>query len=144
MGLKNPIGETIRWSGQPFEVIGVVKDIVVRSPYQPISPTIYYMSTSDDNFLIMRINPESGITTALEKIAMTYKKYNADMPFTYEFTDVAYARKFGNEERIGTLATVFAVLAILISCLGIFGLSSFMAEQRTKEIGVHKVLRDCK
>jgi ABC-type antimicrobial peptide transport system permease subunit len=139
MGLKNPVGEIIRWGGEPHQVVGVVKDIIVRSPYQPISPTIYYM-TSDPNFLIMRINPASSATVALKQIERTYKKYDADIPFSYEFTNEAYARKFGNEERIGTLATIFAVLAIFISCLGIFGLSSFVAEQRTKEIGVRKVL----
>ena len=73
-------------------------------------------------------------------VAPLYKKYNPNAEFNYEFTDVAYARKFGNEERVGTLATTFACLAIFISCLGIFGLSSFTAEQRTKEIGVRKVL----
>jgi ABC-type antimicrobial peptide transport system permease subunit len=140
MGFKNPIGEIIRWGGTPLQVVGVVKDIVVRSPYQPISPTIYYLTTSQENFLIMRINPASSAEAALQKIEATYKKYSADMPFSYEFTDQAYARKFGNEERIGTLATIFAVLAIFISCLGIFGLSSFVAEQRTKEMGVRKVL----
>jgi putative ABC transport system permease protein len=140
MGLKNPIGETIRWGGQAFEVIGVIRDIVVRSPYEPVSPTFYFLSTSEENFLLMRINPASATTAALDKIETVCKKYNADVPFTYEFTDEAYARKFGNEERVGTLATIFATLAILISCLGIFGLSSFMAEQRTKEIGVRKVL----
>jgi putative ABC transport system permease protein len=140
MGLKNPIGETIRWGGTPFQVVGVIKDIIVSSPYAPVSPTIYYMTTSKENYLIMRINPASSATAALEKIEKTYKKYDAEVPFTFEFTDEAYARKFGNEERIGTLATVFAILAIFISCLGIFGLSSFVAEQRTKEIGVRKVL----
>ena len=139
MGLKNPVGEIVRWGGTPHQVVGVVKDIIVSSPYQPISPTIYYMS-SDANFLIMRINPASSAAVALEQIEITYKKYDADIPFSYDFVDDAYAKKFGNEERIGTLATIFAVLAIFISCLGIFGLSSFMAEQRTKEIGVRKVL----
>lgn len=140
MGLKNPVGEQIKWMGKPHQVVGVIKDIVVRSPYQPTHPTVYYLTTSQENFLILRINPASSATAALDKIEKTYKKYSAEMPFSYEFTDVSYAQKFGNEERIGTLATVFAVLAIFISCLGIFGLSSFVAEQRTKEIGVRKVM----
>lgn len=69
-----------------------------------------------------------------------FKKYNPAAPFEYKFVDEEYARKFGNEERVGRLASFFAILAILISCLGIFGLASFVAEQRTKEIGVRKVM----
>jgi ABC-type antimicrobial peptide transport system permease subunit len=141
MGLKNPVGEVIRWGDVPFTEIGVIKDIVVSSPYEPVMPSIYYLSTSPENFLIMRINPNTSASDAIAKIEKMYKKYcEEDKPFSYDFTDQAYARKFGNEERVGTLASVFAVLAIFISCLGIFGLSSFIAEQRTKEIGVRKVL----
>ena len=69
-----------------------------------------------------------------------FKKYNPAQPFDYKFADTEYAKKFGNEERIGTLASSFATLAIFISCLGLFGMASFMAEQRIKEIGVRKVL----
>jgi ABC-type antimicrobial peptide transport system permease subunit len=69
-----------------------------------------------------------------------FKKYNPAQPFDYQFADTEYAKKFGNEERIGKLASAFAGLAIFISCLGLFGMASFMAEQRIKEIGVRKVL----
>ncbi|GAA3931551.1 hypothetical protein GCM10022209_27060 [Chitinophaga oryziterrae] len=69
-----------------------------------------------------------------------FKKYNPDIPFDYRFVNDEYARKFGNEERIGKLASFFAALAIFISCLGLFGMASFMAERRTKEIGVRKVM----
>jgi len=77
---------------------------------------------------------------ALSKIETVFKKFNPAQPFDYQFVDEAYAKKFDNEERIGKLATFFAILAIFISCLGIFGLASFIAEQRTKEIGIRKVL----
>ena len=140
MGLKNPVGETIRWSGQSYVVIGVIKDIITRSPYEPVTPTLYYLSTWRDNFLILRINPAMSATEALTKIESTYKKYSGDVPFSYEFMDISYAKKFGNEERIATLSTSFTTLAIFISCLGIFGLSSFTAEQRIKEIGIRKVM----
>jgi ABC-type antimicrobial peptide transport system permease subunit len=76
----------------------------------------------------------------LRKIETVFKKYSPAAPFEYKFVDEDYAQKFGSEERIGTLASFFAILAIFISCLGIFGLASFVAEQRTKEIGVRKVL----
>jgi ABC-type antimicrobial peptide transport system permease subunit len=68
------------------------------------------------------------------------KRYTPDIPFLYTFVDDAYARKFGNEERVGKLATAFAILAIFISCLGLFGLASFVSELRTKEIGIRKVV----
>jgi len=140
MGLINPIGETIRWSGRSYLVIGVVKDMVTRSPYEPVTPTLYYLSTWSDSYLILRINPAISAAEALTKIESVYKKYNSEVPFSYEFMDTAYALKFGNEERIATLSTMFTTLAIFISCLGIFGLSSFTAEQRMKEIGIRKVM----
>jgi len=81
-----------------------------------------------------------GSKDAISKVESIFKKYNPESPFEYHFVDEDYARKFGNEERVGKLATFFAALAVFISCLGIFGLASFTAEQRTKEIGIRKVL----
>jgi putative ABC transport system permease protein len=92
------------------------------------------------DFVILKINPKASAHEAIEKIQKTFKAYNPAQPFDYQFADDAYAKKFGNEERIGTLASVFAGLAIFISCLGLFGMASFMAEQRIKEIGIRKVL----
>ena len=89
---------------------------------------------------MMKLNPALNSHDALKKAELEFRKYIPDQPFEYHFTDEDYARKFREEERIGSLATVFAVLAIFISCLGLFGLASFVAEQRTKEIGVRKVL----
>jgi putative ABC transport system permease protein len=140
IGFKNPVGEIIRWHGQPFTVVGVVKDIVIRSPYEEIPPNLYYMSDDRENFLIARLDPATPPSEAIEKIEAVYKKYEVKLPFNFEFTDVDYARKFNDEERIGSLASLFASLAIFISCLGIFGLSSFIAERRTKEIGIRKVM----
>jgi ABC-type antimicrobial peptide transport system permease subunit len=80
------------------------------------------------------------VREALAKMEPVIKKYNPGSPFEYEFTDETYQKKFSDEERVGNLATLFAILAIFISCLGLFGLASFVAEQRTKEIGVRKVL----
>jgi ABC-type antimicrobial peptide transport system permease subunit len=90
--------------------------------------------------MILKLNPNKSASKSLSQIEEIFKKYNPAQPFEYKFVDEAYARKFGNEERIGKLATFFAILAIFISCLGLFGLASFVAEQRTKEIGVRKVL----
>jgi putative ABC transport system permease protein len=139
MGFKNPVGQTIRWYQQPFQVIGVVKDIIARSPYDQIRPTIYLLNQGTGNFMLMRLHPEVITKDALATIETLFKKFSPDDPFTYMFMDQEYARKFGNEEKVGKLAGVFTSLAIFISCLGIFGLSSFTAEQRTKEIGIRKV-----
>ncbi len=136
----SPIGEVVRWDGHPFTIIGVVKDMVVESPYEPIRPSVYHLAPDNGNFVMVRINPAVSTSQALAGIETVVKKYNPAVPFDYRFIDQEYAKKFGDEERIGTLASIFAVLAILISCLGLFGLASFVAEQRTKEIGIRKVL----
>jgi ABC-type antimicrobial peptide transport system permease subunit len=90
--------------------------------------------------MTIRIKPGTPIHTAMAHIEPVFKKFNPGSPFEYKFVDEQYAQKFTTEVRIGNLATFFAILAIFISCMGLFGLSSFVAEQRTKEIGVRKVL----
>lgn len=140
MGLKKPIGETIRWDDRTFKVLGVIKDMITDSPYQPVRPTIFCLDRSSDNFIIAKLNPNANPREAVAKIETVFKRYSPAAPFEYQFVDQEYARKFGDEERIGNLALVFTILAIFISCLGLFGLASFMAEARTKEIGVRKVL----
>ncbi len=123
-----------------IKIIGVVKDMVSESPYAPVRPTLFHMLKGGGDFVLMKINPKISAHEAIAKIEGVYKTYNPAQPFEYQFVDEAYAQKFGNEERIGKLATSFASLAIFISCLGLFGMASFMAEQRVKEIGVRKVL----
>ncbi|MDR6563866.1 MULTISPECIES: ABC transporter permease [unclassified Arcicella] len=140
MGLAQPIGKTISWFQQPFTVIGVVKDVIIQSPYEPVKPTVYTFTKDDVAYILAKINPEISATVALSRIESVFKKYNPSQPFDYNFVDEEYAKKFDNEERISKLATFFAILAIFISCLGLFGLASFVAEQRTKEIGIRKVL----
>jgi ABC-type antimicrobial peptide transport system permease subunit len=139
-GLKDPIGKVMKWAGKDHIVTGVVKDMIMNSPYQPTVPTIFHMEYVWVNMITVRINPAMPFREALKKIEPVFKKYNPGGSFDYQFTDEEYAKKFANEERMGNLATVFAVLAIFISCLGLFGLASFVAEQRTKEIGIRKVL----
>lgn len=140
MQLKNPVGETISWDGTPFKVIGVIKDMIVESPYSAVRPTLFHLSKDQGNVVLIKIDPKTSARNALAKIETVFKKYNPEQPFEYQFVDEDYAKKFGNEQRIATLASFFAILAIFISCLGLFGMASFVAEQRTKEIGVRKVL----
>ncbi|MCD9020095.1 ABC transporter permease [Parachryseolinea silvisoli] len=140
LGKKDVIGETLRSRNIPFTVVGVVRDVVFAGPYNPVWPSLYFLSKDPLNILTLRLNPEKPVSESLAAIEATIKPHMNGDPFRYEFIDTDQARKFGNEERVSTLASIFAGLAIFISCLGIFGLSSFIAEQRTKEIGVRKVL----
>ena len=141
MDLKNPLGETIKWSGTPFTIIGVVKDMVMESPFNPVRQAIYLVNYDEANaYMNIRINPKISVSDALVKTEAIFRKLVPSVPFDYQFADTEYGLKFAAEERIGKLASVFATLAILISCLGLFGLASFVAEKRTKEIGVRKVL----
>jgi len=140
MGLTHPLGEMIRFNDKDYVVIGVVKDLVMQSPYEPAKQTIFYLGSGDFDNIVLRISPALSTHEALSKIGAIFKKYSPSAPFAYKFVDEDYANKFQNEERVGKLAGVFAMLAIFISCLGLIGMASFMAEQRTKEIGVRKVL----
>ena len=141
MGLKNPIGEQVSFSdGVAFTIIGVVKDFVMESPYAPVRPSMFRLLRHNGGMLTIKLNPAMSAHDALAKVSAVLKNYNPAEAIEYKFVDEEYAKKFGDEERIGNLATVFAALAIFISCLGLFGLASFVAEQRTKEIGVRKVL----
>jgi putative ABC transport system permease protein len=145
LGFDDPVGKTIRWSSwrtkaTAFTVLGVVRDMVMTSPYKPQLPTIYFISGESLHFINIRTNPDRSISEALSTIGSVFKNVIPAAPFDYKFADEEYSLKFASEERIGSLSMVFAVLAILISCLGLFGLASFVAEQRTKEIGIRKVM----
>jgi ABC-type antimicrobial peptide transport system permease subunit len=140
MGLKNPVGETITWDGQPFKIIGVINDMITQSPYGKISPSLFFLDNGPGSAVLLKINPRISATEAISKIEAVFKQYNPSQLFEYRFVDQEYAKKFGNEQRVGKLAAFFASLAIFISCLGLFGMAAFMAEQRIKEIGVRKVL----
>ena len=140
MGLKNPIGQTVTWWDRQLKVVGIIENMVMNSPYDEPRPTIFELSLAEQNITIAKINPSSDASTALGKIEKGFKKFEKDQPFEFQFADEQYSRKFTNEERVSKLAGFFAILAIVISCLGLFGLASFVAAQRTKEIGVRKVL----
>jgi ABC-type antimicrobial peptide transport system permease subunit len=146
MGLENPVGQRlkdvndmgeVKWAK---EIIGVVKDIVVASPYDPVMQTIYYQSEQANQMFHIRIDPSVSAAVAIPKIKEVVNRIVPTSLFEYEFVDDMFAAKFSQEQRVGKLSAVFSVLAIFISCLGLFGLSSFVAEQRTKEIGIRKVM----
>jgi ABC-type antimicrobial peptide transport system permease subunit len=139
-GIKNIVGKTIRKDGKNLRVVGVIKDMVMESPYAPVTSTIFSVNPGWVNVIDVRMKARAPLQDVLTKIAKVFEKYNPSAPFDYKFIDEEYAQKFSDEQRVGNLASFFAVLAIFISCLGLFGLASFVAEQRTKEIGVRKVL----
>ncbi len=140
MRLKNPIGEMITHAGVTRPVIGVVKNMVMDTPYATDNPPIFILNPGWRNQIIVRLKPGMPVQDALARVKKVFEEINPSVSFAYKWVDEEYAWKFKAEERIGNLATVFAALAIFISCLGLFGLASFVAEQRTKEIGVRKVL----
>jgi len=146
MGITNPVGKFLRNSDEenpdpPMQIIGVVEDMITQSPYSPVKQGLYVFDKQGNaNYYNLRLNPDKSVSDNLSVIEATFKKHFPNLPYRFEFIDEEYAKKFAAEERVASLARVFTILAILISCLGLFGLASFVAEQRTKEIGVRKVL----
>jgi putative ABC transport system permease protein len=139
-GLRHPVGEIVKWNGKDRLITGIVKDMVMESPYMPVKPTVFFLDYGWTNIITVRLKPSMTTKTALAAIGPVLKRYDPGSPFEYKFVDEEYENKFSDEQRIGHLATVFAILAVFISCLGLFGLASFVAEQRVREIGVRKVL----
>lgn len=140
MNLDQPIGKKVIWNDQPVTIIGVIKDMVMQSPYDPVKQAVYYLNYENVNWINLKLNPAKSTSESLASVKATFKKFIPSVPFDYQFADDAFGEKFEAEERVGTLAAAFAGLAVFISCLGLFGLASFAAEQRTKEIGIRKVL----
>jgi len=146
MGIKDPVGKFLKDDDEenpnpPLKIIGVVEDMITQSPYEAVKQGVYVLDKhGNSSFYNLRLNPNQSASQNLTIIESVFKEHFPDLPFEYDFVDTEYGEKFASEERIGTLSGIFTALAILISCLGLFGLTSFVAEQRTKEIGVRKVL----
>ena len=141
LGLENPIGKTLKWSDNgDWTIIGVVEDMVTQNPYQPIKQTMYYLDYERSYFTNVKVKTTASMSEAITAIEKIYGDYDQANVFDYRFLDEEYAKKFADEERIGKLSSFFTLLAIIISCLGVFGLAAYMAERRTKEIGIRKVL----
>jgi ABC-type antimicrobial peptide transport system permease subunit len=141
MGLKNPMNQLISYGGgnKPVRIIGVVKDALMESPFTPVQPAVFNHGRGGNN-IMYRLAPNVNMQDAIKKIGKIFDAYNPAYPYIYQFVDEEYNRKFSLEALVGKLAGVFAGLAIFISCLGLFGLAAYVAEQRTKEIGIRKVL----
>jgi putative ABC transport system permease protein len=142
MRLKNPVGQIIKDDDGIFEwhVVGVVKNLILESPYEKINPMMIQGPLRWFQVIHFKLNPAHSTVANLSKAEKIFKKYNPQYPFEYVFADESYAKKFDEEQRTGKLSALFAGLTIFISCLGLFGLATYMAENRIKEIGVRKVL----
>ena len=140
MKFKEPIGQLIKDGDAQFHVIGVVKDFILRSPYEPTHPMIIEGGKGWFQTMHIKLSSNYPTSTNLKTAEAIFRKYNPEYPFEYHFVDEEYAKKFEDERRTAVLAAFFSGLTIFISCLGLFGLATYMAETRIKEIGVRKVL----
>lgn len=138
MNLKDPVGATIRFHGADRQIIGVVSDFHFESMHESIKPAFMHLQKGEGT-IVARVNQKDQQRT-LTAIENLYKKYNPGFPFTFNFLDEAYQKQYETETRTATLSGYFAGLAIVISCLGLFGLAAFTAQKRQKEIGIRKVL----
>ncbi|WP_420152563.1 ABC transporter permease, partial [Siphonobacter sp.] len=137
---QDPLGQDLTVWNKPGKIIGVVKDFHFGSLHKAIEPLIIRLNTEASEQTIM-IRTQPGTTeTALAQLRTTYQRFNPEYPFNYQFAEADYEQLYQKERVIGVLANLFAGLAIVIACLGLFGLAAFMAEQRIKEIGIRKVL----
>jgi len=140
MAMKEPIGQTIEFNKQDLRIIGVVANIVMDSPYEPVEPMILVFAPGWSSTISVRLTKTSDVKESITKVEQVFQKLNPNYPFEYRFADTDFERKFNTINLTSRLAGLFASLAIAITCLGLFGLAAFTAEQRTKEIGIRKVL----
>ena len=143
MNLENPIGEIVSWGEDNYKIIGVVEDMVTRSPFDPPKPALYILHFGDFlSYVNVKIagNDPNTIEGAIASLKQTFQKHDPNNMFTYSFMDEEHERKFDDINRVATLVLLFSIVAIFISCLGVLGLSTYMAIQRKKEIGIRKVL----
>jgi putative ABC transport system permease protein len=139
MGLKDPIGTELDLWGKKRKLIGVYDDVLMGSPYDEVKPMFTVLDDWWGSFTI-RLSKDKDLQSSLQTVEKVFKKYGPEYPFEYTFVDVEFQKKFTTINLTSKLASLFAILAIIITGLGLFGLASFTAEQRTKEIGIRKVL----
>lgn len=145
MQLEDPIGLVVKYDpgwqdAEYFTVVGVVEDMIKNSPFEKTDPSVMFLDTSWTEYLYIRLNPNKKISESIAGLQRTFHEVLPEDPFDYSFADEDYNRKFMAEQRISDQAGLFSIVAIVISCLGLFGLASYLAEQRVKEIGIRKVL----
>ncbi|GCC51667.1 ABC transporter permease [Chryseotalea sanaruensis] len=140
MGMKDPIGQKIIYNKDPHEIIGVTANVVMDSPYQPVEPLVMIFDPSWSSTITVRLNPTENLQASIDQVEQVFKKLNPAYPFAFRFADSDFQAKFSSINLVSKLSFIFAALAIAITCFGLLGLAAFTAEQRTKEIGIRKVL----
>ncbi len=140
MGLENPVGTNVKyWGGIEAQIVGVVKDFQYESVRSEVAPMIIRYQPEHTNTCMVKVNT-GDIQSTMEKVGDQFSRFNPNYVFDYRFLDDEYDKLYTSEIRVGSLSGYFSLFAIAISCLGLFGLSSFTAERRTKEIGIRKAL----
>ena len=140
MNLKNPLGQTVKYQGTNRMVVGVFEDFIWGSPFVSAKPMVIAYNPDWTGNVTMRLNPANAVSENISTIERTVKELNPAYPVKVQFVDQLYAQKLQSQKVLGILSNLFGGLSIFISCLGLFGLAAYSAEQRTKEIGVRKVL----
>ena len=140
MQIKNPLGEKIHIWGNDRTIIGVMENVVMESPYHPVEPLAMVLIPEWSSTISVRLKASQDISSALRQVEKVFKKFDPEHPMAYRFADAEFERKFTSLNLLSRLAWIFSLLAIIISSLGLFGLAAFTAEQRTKEVGIRKVL----
>ena len=140
MGEGSAVGKTVFRYGKTYNVIGVIKDFLYGDMYGTSDPVMFFNDPSYAQFVYVKTKSGTEMTKTLAVMENVMRTYNPAFPFEYEFVDDSFNSRFKSENMMGSLSQVFAILAIIISCMGLFGLSAYTAEQRKKEIGVRKVL----
>jgi putative ABC transport system permease protein len=140
MGMTDAIGKKLEINETQFNIVGVIPDMVMDSPYTPVQPMTLLFDPSWSSTVTLRLAKTNDLPASMAKVEAVFKKLNPNYPFQYRFTDVDFEKKFSSINLISRLAGIFATLAIFITGLGLFGLAAFTAEQRTKEVGIRKVM----
>jgi hypothetical protein len=140
MGITDPIGKKVIWENRELTIVGVMEDVIMGSPFKPVEPAMIVYMTDWISDYTLRLPADKKISESLAGIESIFKKYNPAYPFQYRFADDEFNRKFDTIQLIGSLVNIFSTVAIILSCLGLFGLAAFTAERRTKEIGIRKVM----
>jgi hypothetical protein len=140
MGLVDPLGQKLTWGDRSFEIIGVTEDVLMGSVFRQVPPMFVVLMPNVTGFISIRLQATTSLPESIAKVEKIVSKYNPAYPFEYTFADTEFNKKFTAIDQVRKLSNVFAFLAIFITCLGLFGLAAFTAEQRTKEIGIRKVL----
>lgn len=139
-GWESPLEQTLtHWSGETGKIVGVMKDFNLHSLHSPIAPLYIYLAPDNFSHISIKVKP-TNIPATLDYLEGVMKEFSPNFPFEYSFFDQEFARAYHPEQRMVNIFSSFAVLAIVVACLGLFGLSAFTAQQRTREIGIRKVM----